>query len=300
MEDADCFELTVVIPTWNRPCAVPVAVASALGQMGRRVEVVVVDDASDPAVELPEHPRLRCLRLERHSGVAAARNTGLTAARGRWVTFLDDDDVLLPGMADLCLSALATSEAPPPVAVISAVEVVGESGQILERRRPPTHEKGGHFSLEPLPEGCSHVTKNTLVAERRLLLSLGGFDADLGSCEWIDLFFRLNPVCSVVGLPEVTYRLTRGSDRRFSRNQQARAIGFAHLLLKHADLCTSHPKGHADALLGEARMALAAGSWLRCSRLLARAFKAAPLHSTRVVFNPVRVFRSVVGLGSSG
>lgn len=300
MEESDDLDLSVVIPTRNRPHTLEGAVASALGQWRPSVEVVVVDDNSEPAVELPARPRLRCLRLDRQSGVAAARNAGLAVARGRWVTFLDDDDALLPGMAGVCLAALAAAEAPPPVAAIAGVEVVDEDGHLLECRRPPTYGKGAHFSLEPLPEGCSHVVKNTLVAERRLLLSLGGFDAGLAACEWIDLFLRLNPVCSIVGIPEVTYRLTRGSARGFSRNLQAREAGFAQLEAKHAKLFAAHPEGHADALLGEARMALAGGSWHRAVRFVGRAFAVAPRHTARIAFNPTRALRWGGKLPSSG
>ena len=134
--------LSVVIPTRNRHAVLGGAVESALNQSLPGVEVIVVDDASSPPVELPGHPRLRVLRLEEWGGLSAARNAGATAAAGRWVTFLDDDNRLLPDMAERSLAALAESGLPPPVAVVSAVEMVGEGGRVLDRRIPATHPRG--------------------------------------------------------------------------------------------------------------------------------------------------------------
>lgn len=292
-DERDPVDLSVVVATRDRPHLVSGAVESALAQSMCTVEVIVVDDASVTPVPLAPDPRLRCIRLNRPSGPAAARNAGLGAARGRWVLFLDDDDRLLPHMAACSISALADTDMPPPVAAVSAIEVVDGEGRVLERRIPPSHPKGEHFSLECVPAGTSHVTKNTLVVDRRLLLGIGGFDASLASCEWIDLFLRLNPICSIMGLPTVTYRLTRDADSRFSRDAARRALGFRQLERKHAALLRQYPKGHADALLGEARMSLAAGSLCRALSSMMRALCIAPAHMLRAVSSPARALRVV-------
>jgi glycosyltransferase involved in cell wall biosynthesis len=294
------IDLTIVIPTRNRPHELEAAVESALRQVGRNVEVIVVDDGSDRPVRLPSDSQLRCIRLDRSRGVAHARNTGLAAARGQWISFLDDDDTLLPEMATTTLSALASANARPPVAVISGIEVVGKDGKILERRIPPSYDRGLHFSLEPLPTGCSHVTKNTLVVDRELLMSLGGFDTSLTVCEWIDLFLRLNAECSIVGIPVMTYRLSREPSHRLSRDLNARRIGFCRLVAKHRHLFAGHPQGFADALLGEARQALAAGSPIRSIAWIAWALRVEPLHTLWTLLNPSRAIRLARGLHASG
>ncbi|MCX7595406.1 MAG: glycosyltransferase, partial [Fischerella sp.] len=91
--------LSIIIPTHNRPHLVGRAVKSALEQTVEDFEVIVVDDGSTQPPELPSDRRLRLLRHEQSRGGAAARNTGTEAACGRWVTYLDDDDLLLPHMA---------------------------------------------------------------------------------------------------------------------------------------------------------------------------------------------------------
>ena len=73
------------------------AVASALDQRGCQVELVLVDDGSEPPVaelvERVQDPRLRVLRVP-HGGLYPARNAGIEAARGGYLRFIDADDVI--------------------------------------------------------------------------------------------------------------------------------------------------------------------------------------------------------------
>ncbi|HWC32537.1 MAG TPA: glycosyltransferase family 2 protein, partial [Actinomycetota bacterium] len=94
-------EVTVVIPTRDRwSLLATAALPAALVQEDVDLEVVVVDDGSRD--ETPERlaeltdPRLRVIRNLEPLGVAQARNAGIAAARGRWLAFLDDDDLWSP------------------------------------------------------------------------------------------------------------------------------------------------------------------------------------------------------------
>ncbi len=87
-------ELSIVIPTHDRPGLLRAAVESALRQ-DLEVEVIIVDNGSPEPVALAGDPRLRVLRHERSQGGSAARNLGARAAVAPWVMWLDDDDELL-------------------------------------------------------------------------------------------------------------------------------------------------------------------------------------------------------------
>jgi glycosyltransferase involved in cell wall biosynthesis len=91
---------SVVIPTFNRAGPVLAAIASALDQSERDLEVIVVDDGSTDdtaaAVAAIADPRLRFVR-QANGGGSAARNKGIDLAAGRWIAFLDSDDHFLPG-----------------------------------------------------------------------------------------------------------------------------------------------------------------------------------------------------------
>ncbi len=94
--------VSVIIPTHSRPRLLPQAVCSAFAA-GADVEVIVVDDGSndETAQVCSELAGIKYVRLERNQGVAAARNVGLMHSEGEYISFLDDDDVRLPGSLDL-------------------------------------------------------------------------------------------------------------------------------------------------------------------------------------------------------
>src|SRR5690349_2852214 len=93
--------VSVVIPTFNRAYCIAQTIDSALAQTHENIEVLVVDDGSkDNTAELiaekyKREPRVRYLP-QKNQGVAAARNYGLSAARGEYIALLDSDDLWLP------------------------------------------------------------------------------------------------------------------------------------------------------------------------------------------------------------
>lgn len=94
-------EVSVVIPTHNRPELMAKAVASVLAQDAAIVgEIIIVFDACPvdlPKVSVTDGWSVRGIANARTRGLAGARNSGIEAAAGDYVAFLDDDDTWLPG-----------------------------------------------------------------------------------------------------------------------------------------------------------------------------------------------------------
>lgn len=289
--------LTVVVPTRDRPALLRRAVASALAQDLPDVEVVVVDDGSSTPPQLPPDPRLRVLRHERPRGGAAARNTGTRAGTGRFVTYLDDDDELLPSMARVATEAHARAvrdqPLPAPFGVLTAMEVVDPEGGVLETRLPVTSPRGRDFWLETATPGTSFHTKQTLLVERALLLDIGGWDERFRSRVHTELFLRLNRACSLVGVPEVTYRLLEHGGSRVSKDPLLRQESFEQLLDAHAAAFAAHPRRFAEVLVDHAVQSWLDGQRRAAVRSAGRAVRRAPLAAARKGVGRVRHERRV-------
>ena len=94
-------QVSIIIPVYNRPGLILDAAASALSEGSRlSCEVIVVDDASTDEtwrVLSGLGDSIRAVRQPENGGQCAARNSGIALARGKYVKFLDSDDLLAPG-----------------------------------------------------------------------------------------------------------------------------------------------------------------------------------------------------------
>ena len=198
-------------------------------------------------------PRLRLVHLEKNKGIAAALNAGIEAAQGEWVAHVDDDDELLPRMLEVSLQAIQNCSLARPVVALSGIEEVDGDGKCLRRLIPPTRPKGRHWSLEPLEEGCTYETRNTMVAPRQLLLEVGLYEERLRASARHELFLRLNPVATLLGLPDITYRRRRSGEQTLSTDVQLKHVSFTILEELHGDLFRAHPNRYAHYLRQDGR-----------------------------------------------
>ena len=105
--------VSVLIAAYNAGTFLHRAVRSALAQSRPPLEVLIVDDAStDDSLAVAnamaaEDSRIRVLTLQVNSGPAAARNVGLSVAKGDWIAILDADDAYMPSRLERLSSACA-------------------------------------------------------------------------------------------------------------------------------------------------------------------------------------------------
>jgi glycosyltransferase involved in cell wall biosynthesis len=137
-------EVSIILPTYNRVDVIGRAVASILRQSHQDWELIVIDDGStDGTIERLDglDGRIRCLR-QANQGVAAARNAGLRAARGRYFAFMDSDDEWRPQFLALTTAFLRAHP--------DAQWVATESHEDLGDGAPPIHHSRhdiGHLYL---------------------------------------------------------------------------------------------------------------------------------------------------------
>jgi len=241
-------QVSVIIPTHNRAGWVTEAVASVLAQSWRDYELLVVDDGStDATLEAlaPYRGQLKLLRRRTRRGVAAARNLGVSAARGPWLAFLDSDDLWLSDKLARQMEYLAAN---PEILICQTDEVWVRRG--VRVNKPRTHEKeGGRIFLQSL-ERCA-VSPSAAVLNRRLLNETGGFDETLPAAEDYDLWLRLCWRYQVGLLPEALV-IKRGGHA----DQLSRQWGLDRYRIRALTKLLQEPDLPADCRLA-ARRALA-------------------------------------------
>jgi len=262
----------VIVPTRDRQQLVSGAIRSALSQQSADIEVCVVDDGSDPPVELSPDlradERVRQFRLDRVKGVAAARNLALRATTAEFIAFLDDDDVWLPGKIERQV-AVIQSRGPQTVMVACGFEV-WEGRRLVASFVPPDGVNSGALLAHP----C--LWPSTVLLRRSALEQAGGFDESLERVEDWDLWLRIAELGEIAVIPEVLV------DRRWtplppSTARGARAIIASRLearrrLLPGDRANALRSSWHCDEAVLLARLGERRAAW----RMLLKAWRECP------------------------
>ena len=302
-------EVSVIITTHNRPHLLARAVESARRATLRDLEIILVDDAStDGTAEAAARIQgITYLRVERNQGVAGARNLGLVASRGEYVTFLDDDDVRLAGSLDRQIAELSGA---PEAAFIYAQALLGaQDGAATEDFYPARCPRGDVF-WELLVQ--NFVPCGTAVFRRSSLYSVGLLDDSIPGIDDWDLWVRLAERHQVLALDQpvmvwrkstprseqgtsAALRMVRLSTKRFGRlwMRLPRAAGAP--AQKRAEVRRRFSENMASHLIWNAYRLVAAGRPLDAQRNLLAALRLHPGASLRLLARPAS-FRSLFKL----
>jgi glycosyltransferase involved in cell wall biosynthesis len=168
----------VIIPVYNGQETIRRAIDSVLSQSYRATEVIVVDDGStDSSIELLLQYGAKIRLVEqKNAGVASARNQGIKLSRGEYIAFLDQDDFWV--QEKLAIQVEILRKHPSVGVTFSNLEAVNKQGEKLGFTTIPPHLRCAPSWEDLLLEG-SMVTTSTVLARRKIILKVGGFDADL-------------------------------------------------------------------------------------------------------------------------
>jgi glycosyltransferase involved in cell wall biosynthesis len=215
--------VSVVIPTYNSDRYLATAIDSALGQTYRDHEIIVVDDGStDQTSRILEAygDRIRPLR-QPNQGVAIARNSGIAAARGEFVAFLDADDVFLP---DKLTAQVAVFDADPELGIVhSGWQRVNDQGTPLLTVEP--WHTVPQLTLETWLR-WKPILPSAMMIRRDWLERSGGFDPRFPPAEDTELILRLALMgCRAAWLRQVTvYYRQHDKSAMYKGLPQARSL----------------------------------------------------------------------------
>lgn len=265
--------VTVVVPTYNRAHVLHRAVASALAQTISDIEVLVVDDGSDDetarVVQDFSDDRIRLLRHQVRRGAPAARNTGMRAARGECIGFLDSDDEWLPVKLERQLRALDTPRQPRPEVVTCSV-THDPRHSIPVPAEPKNLSYRGLLALREGPWGGQ-----TILVRKSPRTEVVEFDEDLPSGQDWDFLVRLARVTSVVALPEPLAIIHRAPGDRIG-TLEGKLRGRLQLLQKYDEELRRFPDALAAHRAGVALASIRCRHHAQAWWYLAQAFACGP------------------------
>lgn len=214
--------VTALIPVYNRAWCVRRALKSALAQSWRPLEVIAIDDGSTDAtpavlhsIAPPPGVDYRVIRREANGGVSAARNAGLSEARGDYIALLDSDDLWRPKKTQHQMEALLKERG-----------WINQTGETWVRNgirvNPPERlRKRAGDLFAPSLDHCA-VSPSAVIFHRSLPEKVGGpFREDYPACEDYEFWLRVTARYSVGLVQEPLLVKFGGHDDQLSRTVPA-------------------------------------------------------------------------------
>jgi glycosyltransferase involved in cell wall biosynthesis len=276
------MRISVIIPVYNRQMLCQRAIRSVLTQQVDELEIVIIDDGSQPPFQLPldmaESSHIRLLRLDENRGAAAARNVGVGAARGEWLAFLDSDDYWLAGTLRPRLEfAEKDWAAKGDQMILYAAGFVADNANTGRRsaRIPVESANSIHFA-----SGCWFAPGSTALCRKHLFVLIGPYDTQLRRLEDLDWFLRFALAGGQLKVwDDLAAVIEIGSKPQLSALEESAA----HLKTKYAKMNNSNrlPPGLMRRLaayldIERASILAADGRWLGMLSYFAQSFLRVP------------------------
>lgn len=248
--------VSIIVPAYNAAPFLEEAVVSAQAQTHAKIEIIIVDDGStDRTFEIAAQcarrdSRVVVLQHVSNAGLSATRNSGIRAARGEWVAFMDADDVFLPHKTEL---QLALWRDDPKTNLLYTNYLNWDGTKDLGLR---------YKSLEHMPEGDvsrklfyeNQFCPSTVMLRRVELEKLGGFNSALRATEDWDLWLRVAEGglwARGVWEPQIRYRQWAGNMSKNRKKMASCQIETLELAIARAQ--SAERRAHYERSLRHAR-----------------------------------------------
>lgn len=196
--------VSVIIPTFNRGWILKEAIDSVLAQNFEDFELIVIDDGSTDNTQpiLNSYKNDITAFTQNNKGVSAARNMGITLSSGRFIAFLDSDDLWMQNKLSTQVDFFNENH---DALICQTDEIwIRNNVRVNPKRR---HKKLSGMIFEHSLDLCM-VSPSAVMIRRKLFDKVGLFDEDLPACEDYDLWLRIScryPVC-LIDIPLIIKR----------------------------------------------------------------------------------------------
>jgi len=235
------LKVSVIIPTCNRPDLLPRAIKSVLSQIYQDFEIIVVDDgdkrSAENVVRQFNDERIKYIKHVERKGGAAARNTGIKAAQGEFIAFLDDDDEWLPKKLEIQMRQFENT--PNDVGFcFSAIININADG---EKASEVPDGIGNYLELS-LRRFKGFMT-STLIIKKYVFDKAGFFDEMFPSHQEPDLIIRIAKNFKGLGVNQPLVKMDMiGAHEHIGSSLERRIGGGKMILNKHLEEFKKRPE----------------------------------------------------------
>ena len=220
--------VSVIIPTFNRSYCLPLAISSVLVQSYKKFEVIIVDDNStDNTSQICRKfgdefgDKIQYIRNEKNLGPSSSRNIGIDLAKGKYITFLDSDDLYYLDKIQLQVELMERDSS-----IGFCYGHFATTHDIFDRSQFRYHSWNCSLDLYPtflLPKNYYVVTPAVML-RADLLRRTSGFDCSLKICEDLELWSRilLETRAACITKPIVVIHVRNDENIRYMDNILAR------------------------------------------------------------------------------
>lgn len=206
-------KVSIIVPTYNRPDTLAQTLGSIAKQTYKDIEVIVINDGGCDVQNVidaaSKNIDIKYLCHQNNNGPPAARNTGIRIAQGKYITYLDDDDILYPVHIQTLTEFLEKTEY--RVAYADAYRILrekrGDEYVTISKEIYCSQDFNRDYFLV-----ASYIAIQTIMHEKACIEEVGYFDESLTTHEDLDMWIRLSHKFEFAHIPKVTSEFKEKND----------------------------------------------------------------------------------------
>ncbi len=249
--DISCM-VSVIIPTFNRPETLPKALKSLQDQSFNDFEAVVINDGGCDIQYIIDSfnsvIKLNYISYNRCQGASAARNKGIRAAKGKYITYLDDDDILYKDHLEILAEFLEKTQF--KIAYTDAYRIFqkksGNSYITVSKKLFHSQDFNRDYLLV-----ASYIAILNVMHEKSCIEKSGYFDETLTSHQDLDLWIRLSQYYDFGHIKKTTAEFIEKDEGESitSSNKQQRLLNLESLYRRYKHLASPEIQYHQKKVL---------------------------------------------------
>ena len=262
--------ISVILPTYNRAEILLRAIKSIIDQTYTNFELIIVDDASSDdtcnVVKSISDTRIKYIKHDKNKGGAASRNTGIKAAKGSLIAFLDDDDEWMS--AKLEKQVVKFKNVSEKVGLIYCGTQIIEGEKVITTYYPT--ERGD--LRKRLLMGTTIGGTDPALVKKECFDKVGLFDEQLTSCQDWDMWKRVSEKYQFDFVPEVLVKLY-AHKHQISTNLASMIPGRTRMVHKYQAEFSLYPEIYVVHLKRLGKLHAINGTWKEAFSWFAKAVK---------------------------